>query len=290
MSIELIAAKKLLETGLAESTKALADVSLAGELAKGAEQASLQNLTGKFTQVENGLPSTQGGLELREGTENASEQESIDNLRDKFESVQSPEANTTIDASRSSGFDYINPEHQLNRFYVGECDGKSMFEITSPNDMKVMNGPLEGTSIYSTPTQSGNEMTTWTDEYGRVEQVKIDKLELYDGARSEYQQGKCNELKNGLLTDDAGHILAREFGGPAEQFNLTPMDAHTNRHGEWRYMEQEWKEQLKDGKSVTDLEYKMHYDGDSKRASGFDVSYRVDGELESRYIDNSPHK
>lgn len=197
--------------------------------------------------------------------------------------------NTTLNTSREYGLDYTNPVVQgWYKCYINDCNGRSFFKINEGQDTNILNGPLYGNAVFESPTQSGNIITSWTDEIGRIEKMYIDKIECYDGARDLNQQKKCNDLKNGLTSDDAGHLLAREFGGPTEQFNLTPMDSYTNRHGEWRYMEQEWKKSINEGKTVSDVSYTVYYEGDSKRPTGFDVSYKVDGEIETRYIDNSP--
>lgn len=284
MSLEIAAAK-----GLAEGAKIAADLfgNDVGKLVS--EQTALQNLNAKFTQVDTAHPATRSGLELREIAEGTSEQKAINNLRNKFENPSNTNINTTLDTSRECDMDYRSPETQgWNSFYVGDCNGRSFFKITEGQNTEILNASLCENAVFESPTQSGNTITSWTDELGRIEKMNIDKIECYDGVRDLNQQKKCNELKNGLTSDDAGHLLAREFGGPTEQFNLTPMDSHTNRHGEWRYMEQEWKQAMNDGKSISDINYQIYYDGDSKRPTGFDISYKVDGETEIRYVDNSP--
>lgn len=220
---------------------------------------------------------------------NISEQGTINNLCDKFEHPVNSDINATLDTSRGYSLDYTNPDVQgWNKCYISDCNGRSFFKINEGQDTSILNGPLCDNAVFESPTQSGNIITSWTDEFGRIEKMAIDKIECFDGARDLNQQRNCNDLKNGLTSDDAGHLLAREFGGPKEQFNLIPMDSYTNRHGEWRYMEQEWKKSINEGKSISDVSYQVYYEGDSKRPTGFDVSYKVDGEIETRYIDNSP--
>lgn len=277
--------------GVIEGARA-AENFIGGEIGKSAsEQATLQNLTTKFTQVDASHSALQKGLEFRPIPESSSELEAINNLRDKFENPINTDTNTTIDTAREYGMDYKSSDIQgWNRFYVDDCNGRSFYKINGGQNNEILNGPLRENSIFESSTQSGNVITSWTDEFGRVEKMSIDKIECYDGARDLNQQKKCIELKNGLPSDDAGHLLAREFGGPTEQYNLTPMDSYTNRHGEWRYMEQEWKKAMNEGKSVSDVHYQVYYDGENKRPVGFDVTYKVDGEIESRYVDNSPIK
>lgn len=170
-------------------------------------------------------------------------------------------------------------------------DGYAMYTLESGKHSDLLNSyPPPCQSIECVQTQSGNTLTFTTDEWSRCKTVEIEKIERVDGIRDEYQQQRCNELKDGFKSDDAGHILAREFGGPPEQINLLPMDSYTNRHGEWRNMEREWGRSIDEGKSVTDVIISPQYEGTSKRPVGFEVSYQLDGQYEARYIDNTPTK
>lgn len=174
--------------------------------------------------------------------------------------------------------------------YTGNIEGgRFEFSLESGVHKELLNQfPPPANSVERVQTLSGNTMTCAHDEWSRPVRIEIDKISHVDVSRDVYQQSRCNDLKNGLPTDDAGHLLAREFGGPSEQINYLPMDAHTNRHGEWRLMEREWENALDAGNEVANIRIEPQYDSLSRRPDGFEVSYEVNGEVEYRYIDNTP--
>ena len=47
--------------------------------------------------------------------------------------------------------------------------------------------------------------------------------------------------------------------------------------GEWKTMENSWATAINSGKKV-DVKIKVIFDGNSKRPSGYDVEYWIDGE------------
>lgn len=103
---------------------------------------------------------------------------------------------------------------------------------------KTLNKELEPNKIYRVDSYNYH-----TDELGRVNNVN-GKLDFTTKGRNTYQQGKSVELKNGLKgEDDGGHIIAQIFNGPGEQINYVPQ-AQTLNRGDWKAMENEWKEAL----------------------------------------------
>lgn len=259
-----------------------------GELGKlPQEQMAMENLADKLFQLSDaGKTSSSSVMEMGKPIEAATEEEAIQNLQDKFEQLYQVDSNELIHSSLE--LNYQGAEQLWNRYYLGESDGKSIFSLTSGKDVDALNGMLPNNSIIEVQSQSGNLIECKVDEVGRINEFRIENIERIDGTRDLTQQSLCRELKDGLPTDDAGHILAREFGGPTEQFNLLPMDSYVNRHGEWRLMEHDWKNALSDGKSISDVCIRVDYDGINKRPTGFEVDYKIDGEVCSTYIDNSP--
>ncbi len=167
--------------------------------------------------------------------------------------------------------------------------GEKVYTVVSGKDSSLLNGDLPKNAtieVYNPPAD--NTITIKTDELSRNITTEIDVVTRGEGVRSS-QQGKCCLLKDGLSTDNGGHVLAREFNGPPEQFNYLPMDSYTNQCGEWRNMEKSWENTLDSGGKITDVTIKPYYEDNCKRPTGFDVSYRENGEIKQRYIDNSPH-
>ena len=144
---------------------------------------------------------------------------------------------------------------------------------------KNLNKKLEPNKIYKVDGYS-----YFTDEYGRVNKVSGElKLETKD--RNLYQQGKSVEIKDGIAGEDqGGHIIARIFNGPGEQINYVPQSAKLN-NGQWRAMERTWQEALTEGKKV-DINIEVVYNQNSKRPESFNITYYINGKLNTKQFDN----
>lgn len=164
--------------------------------------------------------------------------------------------------------------------------GSEIYRIAYDGERSILNNtPPENATIF-VGRENGSDIRYETDEKGRVAECNIPSVERQDGVRNDYQQARCVDTKDGIHgRDDGGHLLAREYGGPAEQINLLPMESGINRNGEWRRMEKEIGKYLDAGNSVTDLSIKPQYEGDSRRPTGFEVEYSV-SERRNGYIDN----
>ncbi|WP_241542998.1 DNA/RNA non-specific endonuclease, partial [Vibrio vulnificus] len=58
------------------------------------------------------------------------------------------------------------------------------------------------------------------------------KLELNKVDRNTYQQskaGKTDGIKDGLVDDEGGHLIASIFKGPGEQINYAAMNGNLNK-------------------------------------------------------------
>lgn len=173
--------------------------------------------------------------------------------------------------------------------YVFTGTSDKTYSVEAGKDSYLLNGDLPENAtikVYNPPAD--NIITVKTDDLSRNKVTEINVLSRGDGFRNEFQQQRCRYLKGGFVSDDAGHLLAREFNGPPEQINYLPMDSYTNRIGEWRNMEKSWKNTLESGGSITNVRIESYYEGKSKRPTGFDVSYCENGDIKYRYIDNTP--
>ena len=169
--------------------------------------------------------------------------------------------------------------------------GERVFSVEAGKDSFLLNGelPKDSTIICYNP-DGNNTLSVKIDEIGRHQTIDIDTIQRFDGTRDLYQQQRCCELKDGLASDDASHILAREFGGPSEQFNLLPQDSYVNRFGEQRLMERSWGKILDNGGTVKDVHIEVNYvEGtNSFRPTGYEISCKENGVQTSYFIDNSP--
>jgi HK97 family phage portal protein len=88
-----------------------------------------------------------------------------------------------------------------------------------------------------------------------------------------------------LPTDDGGHYVAHEFGGPSEDFNHFAQDANFNR-SEYRKLEVEWKKLTQAGQKVTFAIYPV-YPAGSRRPSSIVVKYSVSGIAKRKEFPNA---
>jgi filamentous hemagglutinin len=123
-----------------------------------------------------------------------------------------------------------------------------------------------------------------TDEFGRVEKVE-GTLTLQNMDRNTYQQ--CIAGKCGLAGDEGGHLIASILGGPGEGLNLVPMNGNLNK-GEWKKIENEWVQALKEGKKVQ-VKIEPTYLLNNKRPDNFTIVYQIENlPLQSKSLLNSP--
>lgn len=81
--------------------------------------------------------------------------------------------------------------------------------------------------------------------------------------------------------------LAAAFAGPGEKLNLVPMNGNLNK-GEWKKMENEWAEALKDNQNVS-VKILPKYSGEGARPKSLQVQYRIgEGKVVRLTFKNTP--
>lgn len=111
-----------------------------------------------------------------------------------------------------------------------------------------------------------------TDDLGRLVEVHVDDLKLSNSPRPPHNPDTPGKLPG----DQAGHIIADQFGGSPELDNLVSQLTNVNK-SQYRKLEIKWADALKDNKSVT-VNVKMNYAADGLRPVSFDITYSIDGE------------
>lgn len=86
---------------------------------------------------------------------------------------------------------------------------------------------------------------------------------------------------------DEGHVIADSLGGVSNAYNITPEDSYTNRNGNQAEFEEEIRNALYDGSSVTDFEAVINYDDASMTPSDYKISYYIDNELVTHTFENA---
>lgn len=121
-----------------------------------------------------------------------------------------------------------------------------------------------------------------TDEKGRITSAE-GQLHLSDTGRKTINEDNVGG-EDKLDTDDRGHLIADRFDGSNKIENLVAMDSNLNR-GEYKALENKLADALSDGKDVR-MRVEPIYEGDSKRPSGFQVVYSINGEVSVKYFSN----
>ena len=106
-----------------------------------------------------------------------------------------------------------------------------------------------------------------------------------DGAQRRNPTAQRDEGRPDRLdSDQGGHFIGRQFGGPKEGINLFAQDANFNRSG-YAKLEYEWRSSLKSGKKV-EVDIQAYYAKNSKRPDAIDVRYFINGRENAKRFSN----
>lgn len=125
----------------------------------------------------------------------------------------------------------------------------------------------------------------FTDGQGRIEHVQAPKLQL------KVHQGRLRNKTNTLEKmdgDDAGHLIADQFGGSPDLDNLLSQNRQLNQQGGWKQMEEHWASVLKDNGRIEDVHIYVEYEGDSKRPAAYHVDF-IEYDKRGKMIPHDPH-
>ncbi|MFT8600413.1 MAG: DNA/RNA non-specific endonuclease [Leuconostoc pseudomesenteroides] len=126
-----------------------------------------------------------------------------------------------------------------------------------------------------------------TNSAGDISKVKVDELH-WKGERDRLTNKRNTPDK--LTDDDAGHLIADMFDGSPDLDNLVSQARDLNRGSgsEWKEMENQWRDALTGNplKKVTDVQIDVIYEAESHRPSGFDVQYKINGNIISHQFTN----
>lgn len=189
--------------------------------------------------------------------------------------VNSETKKTTYDPSKRVDTTSESNRENENKGLT-DINGRDKISIDDNGKPYAENGELLPNAEY---VLNGNRYVT--DDRGRIIQVE-GNLDL---PRETTERPKLPDTPDRKKSDDRGHLVAREFGGSDEIGNLVSMDSEVNRNGDFRKLELELKQAIKDGSEVS-IKTDVVYDGDSKRPSTFKVTYTIDGETYVKTIIN----
>ena len=140
----------------------------------------------------------------------------------------------------------------------------------------------EGDRLLPNNEYKVNDYTYKTDDKERIVSAE-GNVRITDEikTRNTTDTSKLADKREG---DNAGHLIARIFGGSDRLENLVPMDAKLN-SGDYRKMENTLSNAAKNGADVR-LKVEPVYKGDSARPDRIRVTYTINGEKEIRVFRN----
>ncbi|WP_181025646.1 DNA/RNA non-specific endonuclease [Rathayibacter rathayi] len=151
-------------------------------------------------------------------------------------------------------------------------------EVLDPFDPNRRGALLPNVGYRASASGTNHQYVYETNADGLIDRVTVEDLHLKPTGRARFDNARNTPDK--LPTDDAGHLIADLFDGSPELDNLISQARAVNRGAgsEWTEMERAWRKALtKESPSVvTNIEIKILYDA-SKRPTGFDVKYKIDG-------------
>lgn len=184
------------------------------------------------------------------------------------------------DENRVTDEDLKEKEHvEQDNPHKEVVDGKDYYYDDNGNLYRIGN-ELQPNSSYEI-----NGYKFETDEKGRIISAE-GKLHLKEHEGRLPIRDSIEDIGQGdeQEGDDRGHLIGDQFDGPNGMENMIPQDAEINRN-DFRKLENALAKEVKAGKEVS---YKVEpvYDGDSRRPSGFVVTYSIDGEESIRTFPN----
>ncbi|KAB2927389.1 MAG: hypothetical protein F9K24_22695 [Leptonema illini] len=120
-----------------------------------------------------------------------------------------------------------------------------------------------------------------TDDLGRIKSVEAENLQLTERSKRLPHDRNTPGKSEG---DHAGHIIGDRFGGSPKKDNLISQLSEKNL-GEYKKIENEWANAIKDGKKVT-VSMEIKYPNVDIRPKEVIVRYTIDGKTAFRTIPN----
>ena len=139
------------------------------------------------------------------------------------------------------------------------------------------NGAIDTSSSLASNVEivKGN-YTAYTDAYGRPVLNKITDLTIKETGRDNLNIKRDNSYYR--KSDQRGHIIADNFGGPASSENIVAQMGEVNQ-GKMAQVENRIRELKAQGAKVVDYEVKTNYVGDNKRPTSFEPKIVADGKI-----------
>ena len=219
--------------------KALAGITLVGSLLLSA--CTAEDVQAALSGFEDGIASA------AESEHNGQPEEVRDDEGTPFEiDVQAGE----VDQSRFDGTDWAlsgKPLTNGDKFngsvvdsYSHLFEGREIMEV----DICDTSGKRKPNAAVHIGATDNRDYWGFTNEHGQLVYVVGAKIIVQDDATEDVNSSGryCSKMADveGVgkkYGRDRGHVIADSLGGVSNAYNITPQDAHLNRHGDQAYME-----------------------------------------------------
>lgn len=137
------------------------------------------------------------------------------------------------------------------------------------------------------------EYYAYTNDYGQLTYVTAEELILQEDYEHMEGDGRycSDEAKvDGVESDklDEGHVIADSLGGVSNAYNITPQESNLNRNGKQAEMEQQLRDALESGETVTNFYAEITYpDTKTQIPSHYYYSYEINGKFYETEFDNT---
>jgi hypothetical protein len=193
-------------------------------------------------------------------------------------------AGSTAD-STVNGIDVVDPGGLNKRITaLWYKDGATQSTATSDTGKLIVDDPFDDTGYLKANViyQSGEFYYNYeTDSQGRLEQFQTDDLRLTERTdRLPHNPNTPGKVQG----DHAGHLAGDRFGGSPHLDNLVSQSSDVNLR-QYKKIEDQWAKAIKEGRLVQ-TRVDVVYEGNSKRPTGFNITYKIDGKAYFKFLKN----
>lgn len=210
-------------------------------------------------------------------------------------------SDSSYSSSISDGLDSISSIFdnfdQATSEEVSNVTKLSASDVTTTVDACNLSGDRESNAVVDIgydSTYATREYFAQTNEYGQLTYIYADEIivqsdnneDVTSSGRYCYDEAKVPGTESSTL--DEGHGIADSLGGVSNAYNITPQNSTLNRSGAQYEMEDEIRNAIYDGGSVTEFSYNIEYsDTSTQTPSRYYGSYVLNGELVSFNFNNA---
>lgn len=181
-----------------------------------------------------------------------------------------------------SGYTFVN-KHKIEDEQTNTLTVVTSDEVDYCDTSGITNGNTIVDIGVDTDNVSRNYYSS-TNEFGQVYQVIASDLFLQTddiedvNSKGRYCDDEANVPGTELSNFDEGHIIADSLGGSSNAYNIVPQESNLNRYGTQAVMEEEIRQALANGSSVTNFKAELSYPNATTRTPNhYKYTFEIDG-------------